>query len=184
MQVHKLDYDKAKHIIVKALTVKNPFATHIATGVKTWEIRKANTKYRGQLYITSSKQPEIMDMVSGAVLCRVLLTETKKVSEMTEEEWYDTCLPQGDKHLYNDQYGWRLESVRRVIEFPINKGQLGIWNLYFTKDTLMDYPIEYMEIASQINEDKPSINWKKWRRRLIRGATIFLLLTALVILLI
>ena len=52
---------------LKVLTVKNPFAFLILAGVKKYEIRSWNTKYRGQLYIHSAKQPSKENSILLAV---------------------------------------------------------------------------------------------------------------------
>lgn len=36
-------------------------------------------------------------------------------------------------------FGWFLRDIRRVIEYPV-KGQLGIYNLIYTKGVIIPYP--------------------------------------------
>lgn len=42
---------------MKALSIKQPWATLIANGIKTLEVRSWKVNYRGPLVIVSSKQP-------------------------------------------------------------------------------------------------------------------------------
>jgi len=63
---------------MKALSIKNPWATLIADGKKTIETRTWPTKYRGPLLICATKQPPAPNSgyavaVADLVDCRVMV---------------------------------------------------------------------------------------------------------------
>lgn len=51
MQRNVNEYNVHDHILIKALTVKQPYSDLIGEGVKTIEVRSKNTSYRGLLLI-------------------------------------------------------------------------------------------------------------------------------------
>ena len=54
---------------MKAVSVKQPWASLIAEGNKTIETRTWPTNYRGDLLICASKKPKIEDLPVSAALC-------------------------------------------------------------------------------------------------------------------
>lgn len=143
MQYAKEQYDEVLHDRYKALTVRQPYADLIASGAKTIEVRSKPTQYRGELMITASAAKGKKNSKNhGCTIAKVNLVGCKPLSELTEDEWEKTCLPQEVKDRVKATkkgYGWLLDNPRRVIEFPV-KGQLGIWTLIYTKDTIIEYP--------------------------------------------
>lgn len=155
MQFNSKDYDPEKHDRYKALTVKQPYATDLVTairedesgtryGLKSIEVRSKPTKYRGDILICSSAKPEIIGLDSGTTLGFVELYGIKPVSEFTPEDWKNTRIPKDVRAKIKSGWGWLVRNPRRVIEFPVT-GQLGIFNLVFTKDTIIKYP-EVMQL--------------------------------------
>lgn len=69
---------------MKALSVKNPYATRIIYKTKKYEYRTWRTKYRGKLLICSSKSPVIEGMLSGHALG---IVELKDVHEITMDNY-------------------------------------------------------------------------------------------------
>ena len=136
----------------KALTVKNPYASLIADGFKTIEVRKKNTHYRGPLLITSSAKPVLEGMQSGALVAKVVLAQVKKVSELTEEEWAQTWI-KADRKQYKGQYAYFLNDARKLIEMPV-KGNLGIFNLAFPDDEIIEYPTTLHEVSEELRIKK------------------------------
>ena len=62
---------------MKAISIKNPFATQILRGTKNIEYRTWDTKHRGDLLICSSANPQVPGMLSGCALCVVELVDTQ-----------------------------------------------------------------------------------------------------------
>lgn len=144
MQYKNEDYDPILHDRFKALSVKQPYAGYIASGEKQIEVRSKPTKYRGELLICASRDGKPSESAPGygCTLAFVELYDCKPLSELTPEEWYRTKLPDTlieELRGKGKGFAWFLRSPRRVIEFPV-KGQLGIFNLVFTKDLIFPYP--------------------------------------------
>ena len=47
-----------KQVIMKVISIKEPFATLIKDGIKIYETRSWKTNYRGEIYIHASKLNE------------------------------------------------------------------------------------------------------------------------------
>ncbi|MGM9632783.1 MAG: helicase-related protein [Eubacteriales bacterium] len=104
---------------MKAISIKNPYATQILRGSKVIEYRSWDTKHRGDLLVCSSANPKVPGMLSGYALCVVSLTDTTYNAE-------------------EDIYEWHLTNVRKIKAFPV-KGKL---NFFDVDDTLIHYPGE------------------------------------------
>ena len=104
---------------MKAISIKNPFATQILRGTKNIEYRTWDTKHRGDLLICSSANPKVPGMMSGCALCVVELVDTQ----------YDSA---------NDVYEWHLSNVRKIKAFPV-KGKL---NFFEVDDALIHFADE------------------------------------------
>lgn len=150
MQYNNKDYDPEKHDRWRALTVKQPYANDLVTaaykdendvifGAKSIEVRNKNTSYRGDVLICSSASPVYPGMESGVTLGLVELYGVKPISEFTPEDWENTRIPQEKRKNIKKGFGWLMRNPRRVIEMPI-KGQLGIYNLVYTKGEIIEYP--------------------------------------------
>lgn len=144
MQYASKDYDPIFHDRFRALSVKQPYAGLIASGEKKIEVRSKPTTYRGELLICASKDGKPAEDAPGygCTLAFVDLYDCRPLSTLTDEEWKQTCLAQEIVESIKAKgkgYGWFMRDPRRVIEYPM-KGQLGIFNLVYTKDVIMEYP--------------------------------------------
>lgn len=149
MQYNNKEYNPLKHDRFRALTVKNPYATQLVTASyeengyiyaeKSIDVRSRNTNYRGDLLICSSSTPIIEGLQSGVTLGIVELYDIKPIEEFTLEDWNRTRIPEEKRIDIKKGYGWLMRNPLRVIEFPI-KGQLGIYNLVYTKGCIIEYP--------------------------------------------
>ena len=149
MQFPNKLYNPDEHDKFRALTVKQPYANDLVTysktidgidyAVKTIEVRSKPTKYRGDLLICSSKNPVFPGMMSGCTLGFCELYDIKPISEFSEEDWNNTRIPREHRQQITKGYGWLMRNPRRCIEFPI-MGQLGIYNLVYTKGEIIEYP--------------------------------------------
>jgi len=125
---------------MKALSLKQPFAELIFLGKKKIELRKWNTKFRGEFLIHASKISDekamkefgFKDLVCGAIVGKAVLKDVKHYKN-EEEHKKDNKL-----HLASDSwgdYGFVLEDVERVK--PVFcKGMLGFWDFKKTKNLL------------------------------------------------
>lgn len=139
MQYPNKEFDAEKHDRWRALSVKQPYANDLVSGEKTIEVRSRNTTYRGDILICSSATPELPGMSCGVTLGKVELYDVKRVADFTPEDWDNTRIPKDKRAKITKGYGWIMRNPRRVIEMPV-KGQLGIFNLVYSKGEIMEYP--------------------------------------------
>lgn len=133
---------------MKALSVQQPYAFEIQSGLKTIEVRTWDTLHRGDLLICSSGKPafpkeEMEDMedeygclfLYGQALCVVHVADVRLMARGDEEgALMDSCDPEA--------FSWVLEDVRPVVPFPV-KGKQGLFEV---DDTLIEYsPFRYDE---------------------------------------
>jgi len=109
---------------MKALSLKQPFAELILIGRKKIELRKWNTKFRGEFYIHASlscdkeamREFGFSELPRGCIVGKARLVDVKKY--LSEGE-FDR---DSELHLASSewgQYGFVLEGVERVREVPL-----------------------------------------------------------------
>lgn len=117
---------------MKCLSLKQPFAELILQGRKTIELRKWNTKFRGEFLIHASKVPDKNAMNEfgfgslplGCIVGKANLIDVKKYKDENEFN-KDKNLHLASKEW--GDYGFILENAQRIN--PIfAKGSLGFWN--------------------------------------------------------
>ncbi len=121
---------------MKAISIKQPWAIAIATGMKTVETRTWGTKYRGKILIVSSLKPDkkmlteleedgmdfekVGGLDYGKAIAIANLVECRPMTEADREE--AMC------DIYPNAFAWVLEDVLRIKPFAV-KGQLGIYEV-------------------------------------------------------
>lgn len=110
---------------MKVLSIRQPWASMIATGHKTIETRKWKTDYRGDLLICSSKKHDgdtdsFHPFLYGRALCIVKLTDCVPMTAIHEAA--AKCA------VYPKAWAWILEDVRVIEPFPV-KGKLGLFEV-------------------------------------------------------
>ena len=117
---------------MKTLSLKQPFAELILQGKKKIELRKWNTKFRGEFLIHSSKIPDKESMIKfgfndlplGFIIGKANLIDVKNYKS-EEEHKKDNNL-----HLVTSlwgNYGFVLEDIKRIEPIPA-KGKLNFWD--------------------------------------------------------
>ncbi len=118
---------------MKVLSIKQPFAELILQGKKKIELRKWNTKFRGEFLVHTSKNSDkqamkkfgFSELPLGCIIGRVKLIEVKEYQNETQHK--------RDKNLHLassswGNYGFILENPKRMKKVSIN-GKLGFWEL-------------------------------------------------------
>ena len=123
---------------MKALTIKQPWATLIMQGDKRFEFRSWQTKYRGDLLIHAGKgiDKEAMKRLEkylpaklpyGKILGKVKLVDCIKMSPEFKELLLKENSDIYTKSSFQENYGWQVSYVE-VFENPIDaKGYLSLW---------------------------------------------------------
>ncbi len=125
---------------MKVLTIKQPFATLIAEGLKEYEFRTWKTKYRGEFLIHAGKgiDKEAMKRYehlnlsypTGQIIAKVTLTDCvlvddemkKKLKEKDPLVYYGMINSKSEKV----HYGFKMENVEKIKPIDMN-GQLSFW---------------------------------------------------------
>lgn len=124
---------------MKVITIKQPFASLIASGHKEYEFRTWKTAYRGDILIHAGKSvdQEAMERFSsfgldcplGCIIAKATLTDCVFIDENVRQ-----ALSSKNAPVYwgitNDPswkgYGFKLENIQKIAPIPIN-GKLGLW---------------------------------------------------------
>ena len=117
---------------MKVLSLKQPFAELVVTGKKTIELRKWNTKFRGEFLVHASKHPDkeamekfgFKDLPTGQIIGKAILVDVKDYEKTKDFE------KDNDKHLASRNwggFGFILKDAKRITPIKIN-GNLGFWN--------------------------------------------------------
>jgi hypothetical protein len=125
---------------MKVITIKEPYATLIAEGLKEYEFRTWKTKYRGDILIHAAKTPNNenkkrfidrdLKYKEGYIIAKATLTDCVEVDDKLIKELLDK-----DKEVYKNLsikrdkklFGFKLENVERIE--PIEaKGKLSLWD--------------------------------------------------------
>ena len=130
---------------MKVITIKQPWASLIAEGIKEYEFRTWKTKYRGDILIHAGKGIDKkamkkfecynLDYPSGCIITKATLTDCILVDEESRK-MLNRKNPLVYSNIINDLnwkgYGFKLENVEKVKPIDIN-GKLSLWN-YDYKD--------------------------------------------------
>lgn len=113
-----------RNTIIKALSLKQPWANMIASGEKTIETRVWSTDYRGPLLIVASKQPDpnFANVAGpfGQAVAKALLVDCRR---MTREDEIAACC-----RIYPGAVAWILEDIVSIRPFPV-RGQRGLYDV-------------------------------------------------------
>lgn len=125
---------------MKVITVKQPFASLIAAGLKEYEFRTWKTNHRGEILIHAGKgiDKEAMkkfehlglDYPLGCIIAKANITDCVFIDDDMKRK-----LKNKDSLVYsgvvNDDswsgYGFKLGKIEKIEPIKIN-GQLGLWN--------------------------------------------------------
>ena len=116
---------------MKTLSIKQPWAELILQGKKKIELRKWNTKFRGEFLIHTSKKLDestmkkfgFNNLTCGFIVGKVELVDVKKY-ENDKEFVKDKNLHLATREWGN--FGFILKNVQRIKPIPA-KGNLGFW---------------------------------------------------------
>lgn len=122
---------------MKALTIKEPWASLIINGYKGYEFRTWKTNYRGKILIHAgmSLDKKIAKRFTnyhikynkGAIIGEAVISDCFLVDNDFNNKLYNI-----NKDVYGDNYvgvyAWKLEKVIKYDKPIYCKGKLGLWN--------------------------------------------------------
>ena len=104
-------------MLIKAISLRQPWATMIAQGFKTIETRTWYTPYRGDLLICSTQNPEYPGVKCGFALCVVYLHNCRPMIPSDADG--ARCEYREDLKLF----AWILRDLRKIEPFRVRGHQ-------------------------------------------------------------
>ena len=127
---------------MKAISIKEPFATLITNGMKKIETRSWKTNYRGEIFIHASGKSiakefltndyvvdliKDMDMNYGNIICRCNLVDCIYMDEEFLEYIKQNPTEYNVGEYKLGRYAWVMQDIEPIYPIPA-KGQLNNWN--------------------------------------------------------
>ena len=125
---------------MKVITIKQPFASLIAAGIKEYEFRTWKTKYRGELLIHAGKGIDKKAMKKfehlnleyprGCIIAKANLTDCIEINNDARKmlkDKNDLIYSSIIKHIEWKGYGFKLENVQKIKPIEVN-GKLSLWD--------------------------------------------------------
>ena len=145
---------------MKCLSVCQPFAKLIVQGKKTIELRKWNTKFRGEFLVHAPQKIRLDDckrlkmktkMTVGAIIGKVELVDVKKYENSTQIKM-DSKKHLGLNNVSESKYGFILQNPKELkVPIPCS-GQL---NFFEFKPELS----KINEIKTELFEEEHRYMW-------------------------
>ncbi len=117
---------------MKAITIKQPWASLIMTGRKTIETRTWSTKYRGMLLLHSSAKPKSQGP-AGVVLGVIKVVDVRRM--VKADEGAACC------SMYPGAYAWVIRKVAKLATYIPCRGRLGLWEAEISQDLYVIKPL-------------------------------------------
>lgn len=122
---------------MKVITLKQPWATLVAEGIKKYEFRSWRYNYRGEILIHAGAGVDDEAMRKVESLC-LDFPQKKNLAKVTIED----CLELNDElnkkicesnpMVYGNKirtgFAWKLNNVKKININKIINGKQGIWN--------------------------------------------------------
>ena len=133
---------------MKVITIKQPFATLIAEGLKEYEFRTWRTKYRGDILIHAGKGVDKkamerykhlnLEYPTGCIIAKAILTDciyvddamVNLLKQKNELVYYGIIHKKDYQDRYHkewDGYGFKLENIQKIEPIYVN-GKLSLWD--------------------------------------------------------
>ena len=122
---------------MKVLTLKQPWATLVAEGIKKYEFRSWKTNYRGRILIHAGAGIDKKDMAkfkglnlefpSKRIIAEVEIEDCLILDEKLNKKIInENNIAYGSK--YRTGYAWKLKNAKKVKSNEVINGKLGLWN--------------------------------------------------------
>ena len=123
---------------MKVLTLKQPWATLVAEGIKKYEFRSWKTNYRGKLLIHAGASIDKEDMKkykhlnynfpSKRILAIVEIEDCLEINdELNKKIINENNIAYGNKK--RSGFAWKLKNIKKINYDKEISGQLGLWNI-------------------------------------------------------
>lgn len=124
---------------MKVITLKQPWATLVAEGLKKYEFRSWKLNYRGEILIHAGKGVDLdamkkfeylnLEFPKSRILAKVNILDCIELNkDINEKIIKENELVYGHKYDRTG-YAWKLEVVEKINDNKNVSGKQGIWNL-------------------------------------------------------
>jgi hypothetical protein len=124
---------------MKAITVKQPYASMIVNNYKKYEFRTWKTNYRGKLLIHAGASIDKNDLDYFKYLnineypSKCIIGECELIDCILIDEEFNNKLYNIDNKIYGRHsrvglYAWKLDNIKIYNKYINIHGKLGLWN--------------------------------------------------------
>lgn len=132
-------------IKLKVLTLRQPWATLVAEGIKKYEFRSWKTNYRGKVLIHAGtgidkddmKKYEHMnlDFPSRRIIAVVEIEDCLELDkDLNKKIISENNIAYG--HKIRNGYAWKLKNIKKIDYDKEVNGQLGLWNINLDEEKI------------------------------------------------
>lgn len=132
---------------MKVITVKQPYASLIAEGIKEYEFRTWKTNFRGKILIHAGKSVDKkalekfskynLDYKTGCIIAVAEITDCIKIDDRARNTLKKLNSLVYSNAINNKEwngFGFKLENVKKINPIPIN-GKLSLWEYEIDEET-------------------------------------------------
>ena len=122
---------------MKVITIKQPWASLIASGIKEYEFRSWKTNYRGKLLIHAGNGVDKdidkfkdlnLEYPKKRIVALVELIDCLKLDdELNKKIISENNIAYGNK--YKEGYAWKIRLIKKIDSKEEINGKLGLWNI-------------------------------------------------------
>lgn len=123
---------------MKALTIKQPWASLIVNNYKNYEFRSWKTNYRGKILIHAGLNVERdyikrfscynIEYITGAIIGEAELIGCILVTEEFQSSLEAENILVYGNHGHIANYAWKLTNIKKYEKPIVTKGKLELWN--------------------------------------------------------
>ncbi len=125
-------------IKLKVITLRQPWATLVAEGIKKYEFRSWKTKYRGKILIhagTGIDKEDIkkydnmnLEFLSRRIVAIAEIEDCLELDEQLNKKIIaENNIAYGNK--IRTGYAWKLKNIKKIDYHREINGKLGLWNI-------------------------------------------------------
>ncbi len=125
---------------MKVITIKQPYASLVAEGIKQYEFRTWKTNYRGDILIHAGKSTDKaavkkfscynIDYPNGCIIAKAKIIDCIKIDD-EKRKMLQEKNPLVYSHVIKDHdwegYAFEIAEVTKIEPISVN-GKLGLWN--------------------------------------------------------
>lgn len=123
---------------MKAITLKEPWASLVVNGYKTYEFRSWKTSYRGKILIHAAKGVDKnnidrfksynLNYGNSCIIGETYIVDCVKVDEKLRKKLLKIDGNVYQESGFNETYAFVLENCKKYDKYIPCKGHLNIWN--------------------------------------------------------